>query len=57
MEEALLRVAAIEVGQPSGVRLFALQRNQTTADQVSQLQTLARDMVMNDTHGSFAVSF
>lgn len=32
VEEALIRIAAIEVGKPSGVRLFALPRNYTAAD-------------------------
>ena len=35
MEDALIRAAAIEVGQPCGVRLFALPRNHTASDRVS----------------------
>ena len=35
VEEALIRLDAIEVGQPFGVRLFALPRNHTMADRVS----------------------
>lgn len=35
VEDALIRVTAIEVGQPCGARLFALPRNHTASDRVS----------------------
>lgn len=37
VEAALTKIAAIEVGKSSGVRLFALPRNHTAADQVSSI--------------------
>lgn len=50
VEEALIRIAAIEVGKPSGVRLFALPRNYTAADKVSTTYTARRDSINVNLH-------